>query len=399
MDNRTPSHPNKMLLSFSPAMGAGAVKSLFAFVFLSLLLSSFVHAQVPSDFSWAHNGTAQVSAAVLHFQAPSAANNYAAGDWFRITMLAILICLFANAIIFTLAKAMHSTTAERFAVSEFYQVSASAILVLVVVALLSQAFGLIQMLGILPAGTTTQCMGSGLDVWKEGPPAIIQCHLQEKITYTEGLFNQAKAINSGVESMTTLCLYVMSVQVYCGDWDSALHAQMESAHLLANKLTPIGIALHAQYSFIAYLARNMLSVFLPLGIFLRIFPGVRGIGGLLIALAIGFFFVFPLAYVLLDPTTSRPNPDQLLPAVNQPSACFSTFSGAVTMITQMATTKQNTVATPDASEVGQELAKLQTEAFIIPLAALAITLMFIQTSATLLGGDAGEIMRFITKVI
>ena len=47
-------------------------------------------------------------------------------------MLAILVCLLANGIIFAFAKATHSTTAERFAVSEFYQVSASALLVLAV---------------------------------------------------------------------------------------------------------------------------------------------------------------------------------------------------------------------------------------------------------------------------
>jgi hypothetical protein len=382
-------------------MGAFKTKSFFFSALFLLLLAPSLSAQAPSDFSWANSGAQQVATTQAHFQAPNASNSYAAGDWFRLAMLAILICLFANALVFVFAKAMHSTTAERFAVSEFYQVSASAIMILVVVTLLTQAFAFLQISGILPAGTTTTCYGtSGLNVWQLGPPAVIQCHIQEKITYTEGLLQQAKALNRNVESLTTLCLYVMSVQAYCGDWDSSLHKQMESAHLLANKIVPIGVGLHAQYSFIAYLARNMLSVFLPLGILLRIFPGIRGIGGLLIAISIGFFFVFPIAYLLLDPATSRPNPADLLPSANTaPAPCFSTFSGAVSMITQMATTKKLTVATPDASELGQELAKLQTEAFIIPLAALAITLLFIQTAASLLGGDAGEIMHFIAKVI
>ncbi|MCL6089097.1 MAG: hypothetical protein M1530_02945 [Candidatus Marsarchaeota archaeon] len=391
---------------FSPITSAGFSPVSRAGFFLSALLilalfPPFVSAQAPSDFTWANYGEQQVAIAQAHFQAPTAANSNVAGDWFRLAMLAILICLFANAIVFVFAKAMHSTTAERFAVSEFYQVSASAIMILVVVTMLTQAFAFLQYSGIMPLGTTTTCLGrSGLDVWQLGPPAVIQCHLQEKITYTEGLMYQAKELNKNVESLTTLCLYVMSVQAYCGDWDSALHKQMESAHLLANKIVLIGVGLHAQYSFIAYLARNMLSVFLPLGLLLRIFPGIRGIGGLLIAMSIGFFFVFPIAYMLLDPATSRPNPSDLLPSATlAPAQCFSTFSGAVSMITQLASTKQQTVATPDASELGQELAKLQTEAFIIPLAALAITLLFIQTAATILGGDAGEIMHFIARVI
>lgn len=393
-------NPKQAEVALRPSISGRAARPFRSFlfpVFFALLLLSPMLQAAESEFAWNEK---QLATTITHFQAPNAANNYAARDWFRISMLAILICLFANALIFVFAKAMHSTTAQRFATGEFYQVSASAVMILVVVVLLSQAFTFIKDWGILSTDTTSACYGAQMDVWKLGPPALIQCKIQEKIEYAEGLFYQAKAVNKDVETLTTLCLYVMSVQAYCGDWDSALHAQMESAHLLANRLTPLAIGLHATYSFVGYLARNMLEVFLPLGILLRIFPGIRGIGGLLIAIAIGFYFVFPIAYLLMDPTTTRPDPADMLPSISKaPSPCFNTFSGAVSMITQLASTKKQTVATPDVSELGQELAKLQTEVFIIPLAALAVTLLFIQTLAPLLGGEAGEIMHFITKVI
>ena len=367
-----------------------------------MVLPSLIHAQSSDDFSWQDNGQGagadRVASTVAKFQAPDPASG-SQGEWYGIAIRAILICLLANAVLFAYAKAMHSTTAERFAVSEFYQVSASALMILVLVAVLQQAFVFVDQY-VLPVGTTTGCYGGSVDVWKEGPPAVIQCKLQEKIEYAEGLYLQASEINKGVEPLTTLCIYVMSVQSYCGDWDSALHSQMEQAHLLAHNVVPIAIGLHAQFSFMAYLARNMLEIFLPLGLVLRIFPFTRGIGGLLIAIAIAFFFVFPISYILLDPSTTRPNPTDLVP-VNDAvlSPCFKTFSGAVNMITQLSAIKKQKVATPDASEVGKEIAKLQVEAFVIPLIALAISILFIQTITPILGGDSGEIMHFIAKVI
>jgi hypothetical protein len=390
---------NKILSHISSFMHAGcnkiSLKLCFAQIAFLMLLSSSIFA-APSEFSW--SDTDQLAQLRIHFQAPT--KSTPAGDWFRITFLAILICLFANAAIFMFAKAMHSTSAERFAVSEFYQVSASAIIVFIIVAAMSQAFELLNAFPILPYGTTSLCMGNEVDVWKLGPPAVIQCHLQEKITYVEGLFAQAVDINKKVEPLTSLCIFVWGVQAYCGDWDNALHAEMESAHLLANKVVPIAIGLHAQYSFITYIARNMLSVFLPLGILLRIFPGIRGIGALLIAISIGFFFVFPISYLLLDPATSRPNPQELLPSFSdQFPRCFNTFSGSVSMITQLHSVAQKFSAAPDASELGQEIAKLYIEAFLIPLVSLAITLLFIHNAAILLGGDSGEIMHFVAKVM
>jgi len=57
-------------------------------------------------------------------------------------------------------------------------------------------------------------------------------------------------------------------------------------------------ALSFQRALLRFFEESALTVFLPLGVVLRIFPPTRGAGGMLIALAFSFFFVFPLTYLI-----------------------------------------------------------------------------------------------------
>ncbi len=349
-----------------------------------------------ADFSW--SDTTALTARSAKYFTPKT------GDWTRMAALALAICFFANTLVYVYAKVFHSPGAERFAKSEFYQVTASALLIFLLVGggMMVMGFDFLDKSGILPQGTLTKCGTEAKDVWKEGPPAVIRCQLQEKITYVEALYQQAWDLNAQTEPLTTYCMYLFNIPIYCWDWDVDLHSQMEKAHYIAHKLMPIGVSLHAQYMFVEYLANNMLNVFLPLGLILRIFPVLRGLGSLMVAMAIAFFFVFPIAYILLDPTTVRPPPKQLIPGSGTAEkACYVSFSGMVNTYTQVipkaAASAQNTKL--DINSVGSEVAKLQIEAFFYPLAALATALMFIGIITPILGGDSGEIMHFLTKVI
>lgn len=323
-------------------------------------------------------------------------------DWRPWALLAIAICTLANALLYILGRTLSLSSVERFAVSEFYQVTASAVMIFVLVVLADSAFGIVEM--IMPQGTTTMCAGFDQEVWKVGPLGVVQCKIEEKIIYLEGLYEQAYENNKKVEPLTTACIYFMSFPVYCFDWNIDLHREMEKAHYIANRIAPLAINLHGQYMFVDYIAKNMLSVLLPLGILLRIFPVFRGIGGLFISIALAFYFVFPIAYIMLDPTTIRPAPSSIVEPLpmKEPDACFNSFSGFVDMITQPPQVQTQTQAASnsgDSTKVAEELAKMQIETFFYPLVALASSILFISAMAPLLGGDSGNIMHFLTKVI
>jgi len=328
-------------------------------------------------------------------------------DWRPWALSAIAICILANTLVYVLGRALSMPSIERFAVSEFYQVTASAIMIFVIVFAADGILGVINL--VMPEGTTTLCAGYEQNVWEyklngytAGPAGIVQCKIEEKIVYLESLYAKAYMNNRQVEWLTTSCIYFMSFPVYCFDWDSALHAEMEKSHYIANRIAPIAINLHGQYMFVDYIAKNMLAVFLPIGLLLRIIPVFRGIGGLFIAISIAFYFVFPIAYIMLDPTTVRPDASSIIDTVpyERPNACFNSFSGFVEMITappQMVSAASTSAVDPNS--VGAELAKMQMEAFFYPLAALAASILFISAMAPLLGGDSGYIMHFLTKVI
>jgi len=57
-------------------------------------------------------------------------------------------------------------------------------------------------------------------------------------------------------------------------------------------------ALSFQRALLKFFGESALTVFLPLGVVLRIFPPTRGAGGMLIAMAFSFFFVFPSIYLI-----------------------------------------------------------------------------------------------------
>ncbi len=370
------------------------LSSFFLTFFFILFLSSILAALDPNALTWSNPDKLMVRSAG-YFQ-PTSPNS-----WYRMVIPALAICIFANTLVYVFGRVANAPHVVQFAKSEFYQVTASAVMIFILVAAGAESFRYIQDSGLLPAGTTTLCYGQAMSVWDVGPFGIIRCKLQEKIDYVEDLYNQAWTLNANVEPLTTYSLYLFNIPVYVWDWNTALHSQMEQAHFIANKLTPIGISLHAQFMFAEYLAQNMLNVFLPVGLLLRIFPILRGIGSLMVAISIGFFFVFPIAYILMDPTTVRPDPATLIPAVNDNKAnvCYTSFSGMVTTYTQIAPKVAQKAETADITQIGSELAKLQIEAFFYPLAALATALVFISIATPILGGDSGEIMHFLTKVI
>lgn len=367
-----------------------------------IAMAAFAALLVPACFAQANWDSPLGNAddfTLFYTQWKGAQNN---ASWVGMAMLAIAACIAANALLLIIAKALNLPDIERFAYSEFYHTTASAMMIVFLALAISFVFSFLATTNILPSGSTTECAGVSLDVWGEGPFSIIQCKLQDKIIYSEELFNRAYESNIGPEIMASACTYAYGMPIWCGDWDEAVHTQMEKAHYIANRVVPIAISLHAQYMFVDYLANNMMAIFLPLGILLRIFPPLRGIGGLFIGIAIGFYLVLPVTYILLDPTTSKPDPSGLIPVEKtNTDACYQSFSGFVTLNTQSNLLGANSATTPqvDINQVGAELTSLQIESFFNPLAALAATILFINAIVPALGGDTGNMLHFISKTV
>lgn len=322
----------------------------------------------------------------------------AGGDWQQMAFAAVLICIGFNAVVHMLGEAFHLESMKRWARAEFLQVSASALIIVLAAELLfNPTFGVFKYLedNVFGAGGTVACGGLLKDVAVVGPLGIVKCKLQENIYALDNMYESIYKNNLNVERASSACYMLFGMPIDCGSWHLEIHWQVEQAHMLGEKIVPLLVSLHGQFALATYIENNMLAVFLPLGIVLRIFPITRGVGGLLIAIAIGFYLVFPVLFIMLDPTfvkaEGRPS------AITQdPDACYPGFRGSAVLINSV----QEGLVSGAASyaSYADRLALLTVKIMFYPFVAFAFALIFVRAAAPVLGGDTGELMRMVAKV-
>ena len=333
-------------------------------------------------------------------------------SWMPLAIAAILICVFANALAYMAGTILQSESVKRYAKSEFIEVSASALMIFFAVSLVytlvdgtsGPISGLDFVKDLLGEGSTISCTAATGGVYHfftdadfgGGPLGAYKCKLQEKITALDVAYNNVVEANMGVERTTSFSYSAFGVPIYVGDWNMRLHKQVEENHLVATKIVSLLVPLHAQFALAQYLQNNMLSVFLPMGLLLRIFPFTRGIGGLFIAIAIGFFFVWPTFFILTDPTYVKADKveSEMLKGM-----CFTGFTGAATVLPNALLSASQGGQSSLALASGTRLVyEITVATLFYPFVALVITLIFIRAVTPLLGGDTGEIMRMVSRL-
>ena len=398
MENRKPT-------GFISKLGSGANLSAigkfavvgFCFVFFMAMLAGMASADLP-----AYNDTALFKSVWLPMgsSACPGLSNFGGTcwNWQYIAVLAVGTTLIINIVIYMLGYALSLENVKRFAKTEFFQVTASAFLIAGVVGVLDAAlnYTTTQVIG---AGSLALCNGQQINVGSTGPLYFVQCKIAENIDQLTRCYTTTFQANQGLERLASTCFSLIGIPVYCGDW--SWHSMVEQNHLVGYKIIPLLTNLYGQEALIDYIGNNMLAVFLPLGIILRAFPIFRGVGGLFIAIAIGFYFVFPVLYLINDPTFVK----IVIPLNNNyvdPTAqCYNGFKGSATIV--------NTPPYPSAggssffgiacTNAEDLIVQVTVNLLFYPFVALAITLIFIRTVAPILGGESGELMRMVSRLI
>ncbi len=337
-------------------------------------------------------------------------------NWQPYAIVAISICFFFNLLLYMAGNMLESKELKTYATSEFMQVTASAMMIGLSAQLLFSLSGGngMDLLGdIIGAGSSVSCgapeiSGGTFYLWKDNPPygsgplAAFRCKLQEKISALDGASIAVYKDNVARERWSSTCIIIFGVPAYCGDWDMAVHKDMEQAHLLSTKITALLVPLHSLYSLAAYIENNMLAVFLPAGLVLRILPLTRGVGGLFIAIAFGLFFVWPTFFVLTDPSFVKAESAENPNAARSEAACFTGFKGTSVLL-------QSVISSTSGGGSGGSLAspldnakeliyQLTISVMFYPFVAFAITLVFIRGMTPLFGGDMGDFMKMVGRL-
>lgn len=387
----------KQLRAGGWADGIGRIA--FALLIIAVLLPSTAAAADSQTFG---SSTRQSFASKLDSQT---------GSWYPAAMAAILVSIFAIALIYMAGEAFHAENLKRYARGELLQTVASALMIIFAVALLYEVSGggAFKLMGEALGGSgSIGCAAAPQGrflLWEDnagfgsGPIGAFKCKTQERIDGAEACYQDIESKNRHQEAFLSFCLSFFGFPVFCNSWNFEAHQNVEENHLLATKLVSILIALHAEYALSDYVGSTMLSIFLPLGLVLRIFPFTRGVGGLLIAMAVSFYFVWPTFAVLSDPSLIRVVPTESPSDILQ-KGCFTGFKGAAVL---MSNAFASTVSGVGISQLANEsctesLFQITVSTMFYPFVAFVVALIAVRALTPLLGGDLGDIMRMVGRL-
>lgn len=324
--------------------------------------------------------------------------------WYVMAIMATFIAIMIHAILAALGKSFALYELEKYAHSEMLQAGATLIMVIFVFSMVFavQEFAVNYFLG--GGGVVQLPCGGGprVDVDSmEDSLDLLRCRMAERAEIFAELQDDSIESAGGALFLQSMYTTLFGIPVIQGAYFGEIYKQIETYRIMINLSTNMLVATNTLLVFTNYVKNNMLSFFLPLGLLLRSFHFTRGIGAFFMSIAIGFYFIFPIFYIITDPAYVRPTGYNTPPplAIDEALWCHPTFSGVVHQLT----------ASPVASGAGSEMVSLDAlksdlsrvyfAVILHPFIIFSITLMFVRQFMYLLGGEAQDLLRMVSKVI
>ncbi len=316
----------------------------------------------------------------------------------QFALLVVLTIIFTISILYMISIALRGERMRRWLIGELMQAFASVLIIFGLVALATFLTGAAYGLGTIQCAMPADInwgIGTG-SIPVDTPLEYVACKFKLIDDQLNVLYYDVTRMNMHAERMLWSCWIFFGVEIQCG-WDK--HPLVESLHALAYKIIQYRMGLQSALVLVNYMLDWLLPLFLPIGVILRAIPFTRGAGGLLIALVLGFYFVFPMVFTLADLLLSQQlnKPDMEFIDVNANQCVYSDLAGAMgvyaadsSMVHQMALT---------VSTIRSMLVALVLQALLAPLMALAVTILFIRAFSPLLGSDSYMVMYGISKML
>jgi len=245
-------------------------------------------------------------------------------------------------------------------------------------------------------------------------------YMQSVFSCIENMFKFLLKLNFPLELAASYQVDVFMFDLVTG-W--AFKGPVQTIHILSNYIT---FTLFIYYLFVhimRFTQATAIAVFVPLGIILRQFPPTRGAGAFVLAFSLGFYIVFPLAYIMVANVAPQTfvcpmlpefdglddlntygiiNPDKAYDVMmwteSHQSSIMSALSGMSGQIGGFDMDPFGVV--PDALEVaGGQAAGFSINLCCLPFLALMITMSFVLSSTNLFGANLPEIGRGFVKLI
>jgi hypothetical protein len=232
-------------------------------------------------------------------------------QWQFIAFASLMIATGFAAIVYMLGQLLGSEKMSAFAKLEFAEIIYSAILIVSILWILGMATGALEGLigGIYPHGLGTTICGGTYDSYFGGDENF-PCHLRVARVYLDTLYAEGKEFNYELLSAHMWYSFFQGFH-FTGDFHEHASGTVNFSPMGSLFSLPSSVysymfefgmrsmlIVRFQAFFINFINYALYPVLLMLGLILRTFPFARRIGGLLMAIAISLYFVFPMFYVV-----------------------------------------------------------------------------------------------------
>lgn len=309
--------------------------------------------------------------------------------WIPLAGLAVLICGLINGLLYGIGHAINNEPLMKYARSEMLQTAATAVMIVVMLTLVYHAFDFAATLGSVECG--------GEDV--TNPIEADMCFTQELLNSLNDAYENAFESDWGPEIAYSISISVLGFPVFIGSQVDSIYREVETYHSIAYICINLMIGLSAKMFVLKYIYENMLSVFLPLGIILRTFHFTRGIGAFFIALAIAFYFIYPLVSFILSGAQGIEEPE--LPPIITTGMCnipvFGSFSFGSAALSQSSSGVAAQLSI--SHNLASFISDVQTKLLYSNMVAFGIAITFLRYATTILGGDTTPFMGMVSRLI
>ncbi len=344
------------------------------------------------------------------------------GQWYMMAIIIQFVALLIYGLILSIGRGLQMLELEKWAKGEMFNTFATFLMVVFFIGLLQQVegFALNHFLGVYwqnpngtmtnnpeevqpgatPIGAAMMCGATTFELTTmESSLDLLKCRLAIKASSLADIQSQLADAARFALSMLTLYFSLIGLPVIQGGYFSSLFKEAETYRLMNQTISVILISLNALIVTIDYVKNNMLNFYLPVGLFLRSFHYTRGIGAFFIALALGFYFVYPIIYIITDPTFVKPTYTPSKMPVSQ-NACYPTFTSVVYALIETSSSAISSASEQiSLQQLKNDIALIYSSILLRPFLVLALTLIFVRYFMYVLGGEPMELMRGLGKVL
>lgn len=327
--------------------------------------------------------------------------------WLALVLVAAVIIFTFYTLVYMVARSFRMDALEKAALSEMLQALFSIMLALVIVEVLTLAFTFL--LGnVIGTGSSISCDAYGkISIQDAGPIEAVRCRLMEKASLLSDLYEKMyyaarEPFNDFYVSWGLLGMPIYYQGSYIWQSEpSELYYEVEAYRFLNSIITTLLIGINAYLAAVDYVANNMLTLFLPIGLVLRSIPFTRGVGAFFIALAIGLYVIYPTLFFITDPTFLKSDSPYMDITQDQITWPWPSFKGAVALATLGPQTHSATRAfnLTNIRDAAADLARLYYFFIIHPIVILSVTLIIMRYLTYLFGGEGQELYRLAMKVL